>query len=385
MGGPRAARPEQSLSAADPARARPAAPAPLNMQQAAGNRAVAQWLATHPVQRDTPTATPTAEAPVAPPGARTALARAQQIRLNATARLGNIAAFNAVADESIATYRDRHLRFAQRWATAWDRHHQVLEQGQAQAESENLYEGLAIGLAIGLMVAAAGPLIATAGPAAAAIANAEAFTATWWGFQAAGGVVSGGAGALVGPAVGRPDVAGAVSGRSDAERDVWRQVAVVEERTRRIAALAPKFGLELGNAEYSIAQVQAHIDRATTDMSWDDTLNLVSTLANWENQLAGFDAVITDGIGRMQAFGAAAADFTIPSVDELERQIWDIWMSRLDTPDKEETIDQDVIQHHLVALGLIHDYFYMSDADQHREVLAARARVAARGEPTDGQ
>jgi len=50
-------------------------------------------------------------------------------------------------------------------------------------------------------------------------------------------------------------------------------------------------------------------------------------------------------------------------------------MSTLDNS-TDEALDQDVIQHHLDRLGLIPDYWYMTDEDQHRAVADARAHIA---------
>ena len=90
-------------------------------------------------------------------------------------------------------------------------------------------------------------------------------------------------------------------------------------------------------------------------MNWSQTLDMVSTLANWDLQLAAFDGELDSKIAAMTAFGQTAQAFVVPSTDDLEKQIWRAWMSTLsDTTD--EALDQDAIQKHLVRLGLIPDY-----------------------------
>ena len=182
-------------------------------------------------------------------------------------------------------------------------------------------------------------------------------------------------------AVGRPSVPGPSAGRRDAEADAWQAIAGVEESARNVATLAPRFGLELGNAEYSIAQVQAHIDGGTTDMNWDQTLDMVSTLANWERGMANFDGQLDGATTGMIGFDTAIAAWEVPDIDRLEREIWYAWMAQLSD---DEVLDQDTIQHYLVRLGLIPDYFYMSDEDQHRAVADARRHVAAAAAPPGG-
>jgi Domain of unknown function (DUF4157) len=315
------------------------------------------------IQRDTATALPLSDV---------ARSRSEQIRAGASVRLLKVAAYNAAADRAIATYRDRQLDFAQRWGAAWDRHNTVLVRGGEQAATENFIEGLVVGVVASALVAAAGAALF---PAAAA---AEAWSGTWFAFNAGASVASGAAGSFGADAIARPSVPGPTSGRRDAEADAWREIAAVERAARLVAAVAPRFGLEVGNAEYCIAQVRAHTEHGPTDMSWDDTLSMVSTLANWESGMAGFDAEIDAKLAAINQFGQAAAAFQVPDVTALEKEIWYAWISQL-TDD--EVLDQDEIQHHLVRLGIIPDYFYMTDEDQHRAVQEAKAHMAAAARP----
>ncbi len=348
----------------------------LGIQRTAGNRAAAGLVAQRspgsagrdpdpdpevtPVQRN-------GEPHDAPPLSAAALTRAQAIRGTAAARLLGVAGYNSTADRTIAAYRDKRTSYATRWGRAWERHSTILSQASAEAATENMVEGVVIGVVAGLVIAAAATV---AFPAAA---GAAAFSSGWWAFNVGTGVASGLAGTGAGAVVGRPDVGGPTGGRRDAEADAWQAVAQVESSARAVASIAPKFGLELGNAEYSIAQVQAHIDGSTTDMNWDETLNLVSTLANWENSLADFDGQLDGAATGMTNFDSAVAAWEVPTTDRLEREIWYAWMAQLRD---DEVLDQDAIQHYLVRLGLIPDYVYMSDEDQHRAVTEARRHVA---------
>ena len=352
----------------------------LGIQRTAGNRAavglVAQRRPEQSLERD-PDREPApvqrnGEPHAAPLLSATALTRAQTIRGTAQARLLGVGAYNTAADRAIATYRDKRTAYASRWGRAWERHNTILSQAGQEAATENMVEGVVIGVVAGLVIAAAATV---AFPAAA---GAAAFSAGWWAFNVGTGVASGLAGTGAGAAVGRPDVGGPSSGRRDAEADAWQAIAQVEATARSVATAAPKFGLELGNAEYSIAQVQAHIDGGTTDMNWDQTLNMVSTLANWENGLSSFDSGLENATTAMTNFDEVITAWEIPSVGRLEREIWYAWMAQLRD---DEVLDQDKIQRYLVGLGLIPDYTYMSDEDQHRAVADARRHVAAASEP----
>lgn len=352
----------------------------LGIQRTAGNRAAAGLVARQgpeqsPGRGPDPEPTPVqrnGEPHDPPPLSGAALTRAQTIRGTAQARLLGVGAYNTIADRTIASYREKRTSYASRWGRAWERHSTILSQAGAEAATENMVEGVVIGVVAGLVIAAAATV---AFPAAA---GAAAFSAGWWAFNVGTGVASGLAGTGAGAVVGRPDVGGPTSGRRDAEADAWQAIAQVESSARAVASIAPKFGLELGNAEYSIAQVQAHIDGGTTDMNWDETLTMVSTLANWENSLSDFDGQLDGATTGMSGFDAAIAAWEVPTTDRLEHEIWYAWMAQLRD---DEVLDQDAIQHHLVRLGLIPDYIYMSDEDQHRAVADARSHLAEANRP----
>lgn len=362
----------------------------LGLQRSAGNAAVASLL-TRPrapastvsagraaaVQRDGTTATAgpaTAgtDGSAGPIGAATALSSAQSIQGAVTARLLKVAGYNAAANTAIAAYRDKRTAYAAAWGAAWERHRGVLAQAKKDADSENLVEGIVIGAVASVVVAAVG---AAAFPAAAA---AEAFTGTWWVFNAGTAVVSSGAGTGVSSLATASDPGAPAGGKNDATADAWQAVSGVEDAARSVAAIAPRFGLELGNAEYSIAQVQAAIAGSPTDMSWDQTLQMVSTLMNWENTLSPFDSEIDLRLEGMIAFGNAAQAWTTPTADSLEPEIWRAWLSNL--------TDKDVLGHHLfgnpvhdrlVKLGLLTDSWWVSDADKDKAIADAKAHLAS--------
>ena len=342
------------------------------LQGTAGNRA-ATGLVVQRAQRDPAVVQrDNGEARQPPLLSATALRRSEAIRGVAQARLVGVAGYNAIADRAIATYRDKRLIYAGNWGRAWERHSAILTQAGEQAAMQNLIEGVVIGAVASVLVAAAATVVF---PAAAA---AAAFSAGWMAFTAGTATAASVLGTGAAVTIGRPSVPGATSGQRDAEADAWRAIANVESTARHVAACAPKFGLELGNAEYSIAQVQAHIDGGTTDMTWADTLDLVSTLANWETGLGNFDTQLGRARTGMESFEAAINEWEPPGVDRLEREVWYAWMAQLED---DEVLDQDKIQKELVRLGLIPDYFYMSDADQARAVASARRHVANASQP----
>ena len=355
-----------------PERSRKRAYPVVGLQRAAGNRAVARAIA---VQRQAAVAQrePAAETS-APFGASTALDRAKAIRVTATGRLAKVAAFNAKADTAMTAYRNMRTDFAQSWGAAWQLHSDKLATAREEAADQNEIQSLIVGTVAGVVVAAAAPVLF---PTAA---SAAALSATWWAFNTGSAFADNVLGMEAGKLIERPAPPPPTSGKRDAEADAWRAIARAETSARQVAALAPKFGLELGNAEYSIAQVQAHIDGATTDMNWDQTLDMVSTLANWEKGLGPFDAHIDAKIEAMNVFSQVVADFQVPTVREMETHIWRAWMSKLNN-ESDEALDQGAIQDHLVRLGLLPDTWYLTDNDQHAAVAAAKDHIATMGPP----
>jgi hypothetical protein len=327
-------------------------------------------------QRDVPVvqrAGPGASA-TAPFGAATALERAKAIRGVASGRLAKIAAFNAKADTAMSAYRNMRVDFAEAWGAAWQRHSDKLAEGGKQADAQNDVQDFVVGTIAGVVVAAAGLLLFPEAAAAAVL------TARWWAFESASSAADNALGMATGSAIERPALPPAPGGKRDAEATAWRTVANAERSARQVGALAPKFGLQLGNAEYSIAQVQAHIDGATTDMNWDQTLDMVSTLAGWETGLGAFDRQLDGKIETMSTFNRVVADFKVPSAREMESHIWRVWMSRLDN-ESDEVLDQNVIQKHLVRLGLLPDTWYLTDKNQHEAVAAAKEHLSSMGGP----
>lgn len=341
----------------------------LQLQRAAGNQAVVASLPSRQtVQRDGDAAGPPGDA-AGPPGARTELRRLNRMIDQGTERLFKVKAYNGQANSAIPAIRDVQTRFAADWGAAWDRHSSKLAEGNVAAASQNYVQGIVSGIAIGVLLAAALPAMF---PAAAA---ASWKTATFYAFNVGSGALGSAAGAGSDLALSRPSMPAATGGRRDAEADAWQRIAEVEATARSVGNMAPDFGLQLSNAEYCKAQVQSHIDTGTGDMEWDLTREMVSTLVRWEWELRQFDTQIDGKMEAMAALGAAAQDCVVPSVDDLEKDIWRTWMSTLDDT-TDEALDQDVIQKYLVRLGLIPDYFYMTDKDQHRAVAEARAYIA---------
>jgi hypothetical protein len=403
VGAPRDGGDEAGVPSGDPANVPGAVLAPaavLGLQRSAGNAAVSTLLragrdprpARPIVQRDDAPAANTAGGAgtatagggaaggggAPPPGADTALSSAQNIQGTATARLLKVAGYNTAADTSISAYRDKRTAYAAAWGAAWERHKATLSAASAEAANENLVEGVVIGVVASMVIAAVGAAVF---PEAAA---AAAFSGTWTAFNAGTSVVSGVGGTLAALPLAVPDPGGPKSGASDASADAWQAVSGVEDAARSVSAMAPRFGLELGNAEYAIAQVQAAIAGSKTDMNWDMTLQMVSTLMQWEQGVADFDGQIEAKLQGMMAFGGAVQAWPASTPDILEKEIWTAWLASLSDKDKDllgHRLFGNAVHDKLVALGLLSDTWWVSDSDKDKAIAGAKAHVATAAAP----
>jgi hypothetical protein len=103
---------------------------------------------------------------------------------------------------------------------------------------------------------------------------------------------------------------------------------------------------------------------------------------NWENALSAFDAEIDARLKGMIDFGAAVQQWQTPTAATLEVAIWQAWLANLQ--------DKDVLGHRLfgnpvhdrlVALGLLTDSWWVSDADKDKAIADAKGKIATAAAP----
>ena len=133
----------------------------------------------------------------------------------------------------------------------------------------------------------------------------------------------------------------------------------------------------------AIAQVNGHLYGGATELSWDDTLSLVSTLMSRDRSLSDLEERVNAARDSMQRLEEEAQNMRVPSQSQLENDIWVLWISQLSDPNM---LDNDEIEDYLHSdsvrvlgpsslLGVdfgTHWYSWTSSADENAAISAAR-------------
>jgi hypothetical protein len=360
----------------------------LALQRAAGNQAVARYLAGHgpggaahsvqPVPGSAGTVSPGGVLQRQPEGgdtavhplAATAQNNAHLIRNRANMRLGSLGNFNSTVDRAFNVWQPKRDRLVENYRIAFHDHERVLAAGRAAAESQNFYTGILIGAAASVVIAAG---VAIALPAVAA---APAFSGVWWASTAGQAVASSAGGSAAGTAV-NTDTSGyqAQGSAQDEEISALREINTLERRARRMGQLGVNFGIFASNAEYAVAQIDALQRHGEADMNMDETLTLISELMNQEHDVAEADRVLANEQAGFERLQAAAQTWQVPPTSRVEQDIWILWISRVTDGD---ILDRDAIEDHLHSIGVLGensrlgvDFGYWTSGDDEQEAIAA--------------
>jgi hypothetical protein len=158
---------------------------------------------------------------------------------------------------------------------------------------------------------------------------------------------------------------------------LYRSVVGVQRHTQYLPLI-------LGAAEHLLGQFRLVDAGAEADMTRpalvDEAISLNRTAAHLTKLNAALRERL-DGLNRLAAEAAAGHRY---QQDEMERDIWVMWMSRL-TDDQSDILDLDVIEDHLHATGVLGpngvlgvDFGrYTSEEDERAAIAAARRRAGA--------
>ena len=139
-----------------------------------------------------------------------------------------------------------------------------------------------------------------------------------------------------------------------------------------------------GGAEYAIGEIRAHVAGGQTDMSEEQLLDLVQSLIRADRSGAAVEREVRSRLERLpdvlSRIRAAAAG--LPSVEQMEKDIWVLWISEISESDS-DILDLDAIEDHLAAIGVIGpnsvlgvDFgIWTSEDDQLDAIRAARRQA----------
>ncbi len=298
--------------------------------------------------------------------------------------LGSIYVDLSVANTDLISTKLRI--FSINYDMAYSNYSRVIGQGRAEAQNQTLWRGIFLGIGTGILAGLAAAYIAPSTAAGwFALTLADAGTAAGSSFLQA--TASSAIAYLVSDAIttrGSDLQPGGLS--PDMLRsNIWQHVASMYRgalQTNKVLANLHKNSVIL---ERLIAEIRVQIAGGTSSFSAADILTATNTMNDRINGMASVFSELRQKSTAMSAFGnsISAYDPTKPGVDQIEKDIWIMWMGTLSNDDS-DILDLDSIEDHLKKIGILGnggllgvDFGdYTSEDDELAALAAARPRAA---------
>lgn len=277
--------------------------------------------------------------------------------------------------------KNKLVPVSNRYMEAYERVRAVLDEAEQEAQNQQMWTntiaGVTVGVAVGLLAAWAAPVTATA--AAWTITAGEAATAAG---SALGQAVTGAAlTAGVGEAL-------AVEGQSidSSELDpsftrlaLWQQISSIYENGHGYNGASRALHNATVNITELVGEVRLYDEGADSDLTDSTIESTVATLNAKDGDMAPLETELQDKINELDTLKSVidGIDTSSYTVNQMERDIWTMWMGSLSI--NSNIIDIDAIEDHLGPEGLQMVNFgsYTSDADENAAIRAARVRATA--------
>jgi len=276
--------------------------------------------------------------------------------------------------------------FSTNYDSAYSRYAAVIGAGRAEAQNQTLWRGLFLGIGTGVLAGVAAAYIAPSTAAGwFALTLADAGTAAGSSFlqaTAASAVayalsdVMTARGSNLQPDGLSPDVL---------RSRIWMHTASMYRgalATTRVLA-----NLHKNNVAFArlIAEMRVLMAGGSSEYSAELVLQATDVMnARMSSMRPVFDGLSSKS-GAMQAFGASVASYDpmSPTDDQMEKDIWILWMASL-SDDDSDVLDLDAIEDHLHAKGILGrgsrlgvDFGnYTSEEDELAAIAAARRQAA---------
>jgi hypothetical protein len=280
----------------------------------------------------------------------------EDVRARATARQLQAEACIGLATDVLTSLKTRLEGVSTVYGTAYERYAAVIRDGREAAKDEEEWIDIGVSIllavAIGTGVGAAG--IALEVPeAVAAEAAKEAITAT-----------ATEAGKYAGKHTGLMEVVGTdlePGGLKPAvmKLKLWEQLVDLHSSVLKTINQADLQSLIASGAEYAIGEIKAQVGGGTgADLTVATLHSLIGTLAADDAASAGLDARLSAATTALPGVktNLASAPSPFGREEEMERDIWILWMAEL-SEEEATALDRDPIEHHLEALGFITSYY----------------------------
>ncbi len=277
--------------------------------------------------------------------------------------------------------------FSLNYQQAYNAYANVIGQGRAEAQNQTLWRGIFLGIGTGVLAG-----IGAAWIAPSTFAGWFALTAADLGTAAGSSLLQ----SLLSSSVAYA-LSDAIAARGSdmqpgglspdmLQSNIWRHVASMYRgslATTRVLANLHKNNVA---AERVIAEMRVLIARGASDFTPEDVAKAADTLnGRMDAMRPVFEGLVTKS-NAMRTFTDAVTSYNpdTPSVEQMERDIWIMWIGSL-SDDDSDILDLDAIENHLKQKGILGsggtlgvDFEgYTSKEDELAAIAAARGRAAA--------
>lgn len=276
--------------------------------------------------------------------------------------------------------------FSINYDMAYSNYSRVIGQGRAEAQNQTLWRGIFLGIGTGVLAGLAAAYIApsTAG-AWFALTLADAGTAAGSSFlQAAASSTIALAlsdaittrGSDLQPGGLSPDML---------RSNIWQHVASMYRGALQTNGVLANLHKNTVILERLIAEIRVQIAGGSSSYSPADILTATNAMNERINGMASVFSELRQKATAMSTFGNSIVGYdpTKPGVDQIEKDIWIMWMGTLSNDDS-DILDLDNIEDHLKSIGILGnggllgvDFGdYTSEDDELAALAAARPRAA---------
>jgi len=349
----------------------------------AGNQAVARVLpltgqasaVVHRQPAEGAPAGPTAVAPAQPDlGSVLSVQAMEYLRVTATQTSLLAGAYAERTLRVVDALRGRLQVVGGRYHDAYEQYAKVIRAARAEANDQKEWKeiilGIAIGTGVGLLSGAIVPEGLAFGYKVLAEVVGESVEAA-----AAGGAkglhLTDVAGTELEPGGLDPDVL---------NTQIWQRLSALYRGGLGVQQQVQYLPLLLGGAEYALGQFRLLQSGGQADMPRSDLIGMATSLNRATGHLAALNTWLRTGLDALSRL-EATTKAPVPKQEEIESDIWIMWMSTLSNRDS-DILDLDPIEDHLEAIGVIGpgilgvDFgWYTSEDDELAALSAARSQA----------
>jgi hypothetical protein len=157
---------------------------------------------------------------------------------------------------------------------------------------------------------------------------------------------------------------------------IYEKIVAVNDLASTLGDLRLDIGLVQAAAQYCLGEIKAQQSGGIGDMTEAEVLDCANVVISSASGLMASTPIISSAISQLDGVISSAATARTISSEQLERQMWILWMSNL--PADSDLIDEcDPIQEHLAAMGLIKKTMYYTDAEERQDLANASQQAGA--------